>query len=81
MQRKSLHQHYTCLSIYSHICHPQEIQQLNPVCLPARCGRFISDSLVTVTDAHKLLNIAKKGLAKVIWFDYIYDHMKLDVMM
>ena len=56
----------TWLSIYSHICHPQEIQQLNPVCLPARCGRFISDSLVTVTDAHKLLNIAKKGLAKVI---------------
>ena len=79
MQRKSLHQYYICLSIYcySYICHLQEIQQLNPVCLPARCGRFISDSLVTVTDAHKLLNIAKKGLAKVIWFYYIilcYDH-------
>ena len=48
---------------------------MNPVCLPARCGRFISDSLVTVADAHKLLNIAKKGLAKVIWFDYTFIHI------
>ena len=59
---------------------------MNPVCLPARCGRFISDSLVTVADAHKLLNIAKKGLAKVIWFDYTFIHimttyyMKIDLM-
>ena len=49
------------------LCHPQykrEIQDINPVCLPARCGRFIVDDLVSVSDAHKLLEIAKKGLAQ-----------------
>jgi len=51
----------------SFMCHPnykKEIQDLNPVCLPARCGRFIADDLVTVSEAHKLLDLAKKGLAK-----------------
>ena len=51
----------------SFMCHPnykKEIQDLNPVCLPARCGRLIADDLVTVSEAHQLLDIAKKGLAK-----------------
>ena len=49
------------------LCHPhykREIQDLNPVCLPAKCGRFIVDDLVSEAEAHKLLDIAKKGLAK-----------------
>ena len=49
------------------LCHPhykKEIQDINPVCLPARCGRFIMDDLVTVAESHKLLALAKKGLSK-----------------
>jgi hypothetical protein len=41
-----------------------EIAALDPVCLPARCGRFISDDLVTEAEAHALLGLAKKGLAR-----------------
>lgn len=34
-----------------------------PACFPKRCGRVITDGLVTIDDATKLLGIAKKGLA------------------
>ena len=49
------------------LCHPQfkkEIQELSGDCVPAKCGRFVVDDLVTVEEAHKLLILAKKGLAK-----------------
>lgn len=49
------------------LCAPSykaEISALDPVCLPARCGRFIMDSLVTVEEAHGLLILAKKGLSQ-----------------
>lgn len=49
------------------ICSPnykREIQALNPVCLPLKCGRFVTDGIVTAEEAHKLLDVAKKGLAK-----------------
>jgi len=49
------------------LCHPQfkkEIQELSPDCVPAKCGRFVMDDLVTIDEAHKLLVLAKKGLAK-----------------
>ena len=49
------------------LCHPQfkkEIQELSETCVPAKCGRFVVDDLVTVEEAHKLLVLAKKGLAK-----------------
>jgi len=49
------------------LCHPQfkkEIQELSEACVPAKCGRFVVDDLVTVEEAHKLLVLAKKGLAK-----------------
>jgi len=51
----------------SMLCSPTykaEIQALDPVCLPARCGRMISDDIVTEAEAHALLNLAKKGLAQ-----------------
>merc|ERR1712240_108331 len=51
----------------SMLCSPTykaEIQALDPVCLPARCGRMISDAIVTEAEAHGLLNLAKKGLAQ-----------------
>ena len=51
----------------SMLCSPAykaEIQALDPVCLPARCGRMISDDIVTEAEAHALLNLAKKGLAQ-----------------
>ena len=53
----------------SMLCSPAykaEIQALDPVCLPARCGRMISDTIVTEGEAHALLNLAKKGLAQGI---------------
>jgi len=49
------------------ICSPnykREVQALNPVCLPLKCGRFITDDIVRAEEAHKLLDVAKKGLAK-----------------
>merc|ERR1719208_563725 len=49
------------------LCHPQfkkEIQELSGDCVPAKCGRFVVDDLVTVEEAHKLLALAKKGLSK-----------------
>ena len=49
------------------LCHPhfkKEIQELSEACVPAKCGRFVVDDLVTVDEAHKLLVLAKKGLAK-----------------
>jgi len=49
------------------LCAPnykQEIEALEPVCVPAKCGRFIQDELVTVEEAHKVLALAKKGLSK-----------------
>ena len=49
------------------LCHPhykKEIQDINPVCLPAKCGRFIMDDIITVAESHKLLTILKKGLSK-----------------
>jgi len=56
---KKRHAQFLCAPPYK-----KEIQDLEPVCLPAKCGRFIIDELVTVPEAHKLLNLAKKGLAK-----------------
>lgn len=41
----------------------KEIEALDPVCLPSRCGRFVMDNLVTEREAHSLLDLAKKGLA------------------
>ena len=29
-----------------------------------KCGRFITDDIVRAEEAHKLLDVAKKGLAK-----------------
>ena len=33
-------------------------------CIPSRCGRAVNDGLISSKDAHALLNLAKKGLAK-----------------
>ena len=33
-------------------------------CIPSRCGRAVNDGLITNKDAHALLKLAKKGLAK-----------------
>jgi hypothetical protein len=33
-------------------------------CLPAKCGRFVVDNVVSEHDAHALLDLAKKGLSK-----------------
>ena len=33
-------------------------------CLPSRCGRAVNDGLIEESEAHQLLNLAKKGLAK-----------------
>jgi len=49
------------------LCAPSykaEIESLDPVCLPAKCGRFIMDDLISVEEAHKMLALAKKGLSK-----------------
>jgi len=51
----------------SMLCAPaykEEIQALDPVCLPARCGRMIQDSVVSLQEAHGLLALAKKGLGQ-----------------
>lgn len=34
-----------------------------PRCMPEKCGRFVSDGLVTTGEADSLLNIAQKGIA------------------
>ncbi|CAG2169766.1 unnamed protein product [Oppiella nova] len=34
-----------------------------PSCAPQRCGRFVSDSVVTESEAKQLLSVAKKGLS------------------
>lgn len=49
------------------LCAPSykaEIESIDPVCVPAKCGRFIVDDLVTVEEAHQMLSLAKKGLSK-----------------
>ncbi|XP_023341086.1 2-oxoglutarate and iron-dependent oxygenase domain-containing protein 3-like isoform X1 [Eurytemora carolleeae] len=49
------------------LCSPtykREIQELNPPCVPTKCGRFLVDNLVSTAEAHALLDIAKKGLSK-----------------
>lgn len=49
------------------ICSPaykKEILAIDAACLPSKCGRFVSDELVSVEEAHQLLRLAKKGLAK-----------------
>jgi len=56
---KKRHAQFLCAPSYK-----KEIQDLEPVCLPAKCGRFIIDELVSVDEAHKLLSLAKKGLSK-----------------
>ncbi len=33
-------------------------------CLPKKCGRFVTDDVVTEDEAHELLELAKKGLSK-----------------
>ncbi|XP_044270433.1 2-oxoglutarate and iron-dependent oxygenase domain-containing protein 3-like [Tribolium madens] len=39
-----------------------EITQF-PTCVPIKCGRFVSDKLVTINEAETLLNVAKKGIS------------------
>jgi len=56
---KKRHAQMQCAPSYK-----KEIQDLEPVCLPAKCGRFIVDDLVTLDEAHKLVALAKKGLSK-----------------
>lgn len=49
------------------LCSPaykKEILALDPSCLPTKCGRLVTDELVSIDEAHQLLKIAKKGLAK-----------------
>lgn len=38
-----------------------EISQY-PGCVPKKCGRYVSDKIVTANEAAILLNLAKKGL-------------------
>ena len=33
-------------------------------CLPAKCGRMVTDTVVTEREGHALLALAKKGLEK-----------------
>jgi len=42
----------------------KEIEAIDPVCLPAKCGRFVVDELISIEEAHKILGLAKKGLSK-----------------
>jgi len=53
------YQQFMCAPAYK-----KEIQNLEPACLPTKCGRFTMDGLVTASEAHRLLDIAKKGLSK-----------------
>jgi len=49
------------------LCAPsyrKEIEAFDPVCVPSKCGRFIVDELISVSEAHKVLGLAKKGLSK-----------------
>ncbi len=51
------------------VCAPRFRQEIavdlaRPECLPQRCGRFVADDLVSERDAHDLLQLAKRGLAK-----------------
>lgn len=46
-------------------CSPQylsEISEFN-ACVPNKCGRFVTDSLVTDQEANLLIDLAKKGLS------------------
>lgn len=43
-----------------HIDYKKDIEQF-PGCVPYKCGRSISDKLVTANEADILLNLAKKG--------------------
>lgn len=39
-----------------------EISQY-PGCTPKKCGRYVSDKIVTATEADVLLNLGKKGFS------------------
>ncbi|XP_068892496.1 2-oxoglutarate and iron-dependent oxygenase domain-containing protein 3-like [Tenebrio molitor] len=39
-----------------------EIKQFSG-CIPTKCGRFVSDKLVTINEVEALLNVAKKGIS------------------
>lgn len=39
-----------------------EIKQY-PSCVPVKCGRYVTDKLVTVNEAQTLLNVAKRGIS------------------
>lgn len=53
------YQQFLCAPSYK-----KEITDLEPGCLPTQCGRFTLDGLVSESEVHKLLDVAKKGLAK-----------------
>ncbi|KAJ3661465.1 hypothetical protein Zmor_005860 [Zophobas morio] len=46
-------------------CDPEYINEIKqfPGCVPAKCGRYVSDKLVTFNEAETLLNLAKKGIS------------------
>ncbi|RZC35993.1 2-oxoglutarate and iron-dependent oxygenase domain-containing protein 3-like, partial [Asbolus verrucosus] len=39
----------------------EEIKQF-PGCVPVKCGRYVSDKLVTINEVEALLNVAKRGI-------------------
>lgn len=49
-------------------CDPDYLSEIEefPGCKPKKCGRFVSDKLVTSTEANILLSIAKKGRLKLL---------------
>ncbi|KAF5272521.1 hypothetical protein FQR65_LT17363 [Abscondita terminalis] len=46
-------------------CDPEYLEEINgfPACVPKKCGRYISDKIVTSNDIDVLLRIAKRGFA------------------
>lgn len=46
-------------------CDPEYLKELEQFerCMPSKCGRFVSDNIVTVDEAEQLLSLAKSGLA------------------
>lgn len=50
------------------LCAPSYKAEISKIgaekCIPARCGRAVNDGLISNKDAHELLKLAKKGLAK-----------------
>lgn len=46
-------------------CSPEFLSEIMEykLCIPSKCGRFVTDSLVTAQDVEQLLSLAKTGLA------------------